>query len=78
MPDPLPESRDQRPSRLAALFHRRWEGKDVAIAVLGLLFLSMSGYAFRGPLGHAFAKLKAGAKGGETVGVFEVIVDHEN
>ena len=78
MPDPSPEARDQRPSRLAALFHRRWGGKDVAIAVLGLLFLSMSGYAFRGPLGHAFAKLKAGAKGGETVGVFEVIVDHEN
>ncbi|HEX4960239.1 MAG TPA: alpha-2-macroglobulin [Thermoanaerobaculia bacterium] len=78
MSEPSSAPRDKRPSRFASFFRRKWQGKDVAIAVLGLLFVSMSAYAFRGPLAHALAKLKAGAKGGETVGVFEVIVDREN
>jgi uncharacterized protein YfaS (alpha-2-macroglobulin family) len=78
MSDPSPQSRDKVPSRLTALFRRKWQGKDVAIAVLGLLFVSMSAYAFREPIGHALAKLRAGAQGGETVSVFDVVVDRAN
>ena len=78
MSDPSPKLGDKPPSRITALFRRKWQWKDVVIALLGLLFVSMSAYAFREPIGHAFAKLQAGAKGGETVSVFEVVVDRQN
>jgi hypothetical protein len=52
--------------------------KDVIIGVLALLFLSMSAYAFREPLSNTWARLQAGAQGGETVAVFDVVVDREN
>jgi hypothetical protein len=46
--------------------------------VLGLSFVAMSGYAFRTPLLAAVDKFKAGAKGGEMVSVFDVVVDQAN
>jgi uncharacterized protein YfaS (alpha-2-macroglobulin family) len=69
-------TRDRLPSRLIAAL-RRLHWKDATIGVLALLFLSMSGYAFRGPLSKALAKFQAGAKGGETVSVFDVVVDRQ-
>src|SRR6185295_16531585 len=78
MSDPSPEPRDKRPSRLTAFFRRKWSWKDIALILLGLSFVSMAGYAFRGPISEALAKFRAGAQGGETVSVFDVIVDREN
>ena len=77
MSSPSPDSRDKVPSRLTALFRRKWHWKDVLIAVLGLLVFSLSAYAFREPLATAFARLRAGA-GGEEVAVFDVVVDRQN
>ena len=77
MSEPVPPTREKIPSRLLASV-RRLHWKDVLIGVLVLLFLSMSGYAFRGPLGKALARFRAGASGGETVSVFNVVVDREN
>jgi hypothetical protein len=58
--------RDKLPSRLTSLFRRKWQGKDVAIAVLGLLFVSMTAYALRKPIGQA----QGGGSGrGDDVGV---------
>ncbi len=73
---PPPATRDNLPSRLAATL-RRLHWKDVLIGVLALLFLSMSAYAFRAPLAKAMARFRAGAQGGETVSVFNVVVDRE-
>src|SRR3954451_14684411 len=75
MSEPLPPSRDKLPSRLMASL-RRLHWKDVLIGILALLFLSMSAYAFRAPLAKALARLRAGS-GGETVSVFNVVVDRE-
>lgn len=74
MANPFASLRD----KLAALRHRPWQGKDIAILVLTLLLLAVSGYAFREPLSAAFARARAGAAGGETVSVFNVVVDTEN
>src|SRR6185295_6592463 len=78
MSDPSPAPRDKRPSRFIAFFRRKWSWKDIALILLGLSFVSMAGYAFRGPISEALAKFRAGAQGGETVSVFDVIVDREN
>ena len=76
MSEPVPPTREKLPSRLLTSV-RRLHWKDVLIGVLALLFLSMSGFAFRGPLSKALARFKAGASGGETVAVFNVVVDRE-
>lgn len=75
MSDPSPSSRDNVPPRFLA-FVRRWQWKDVVIAVLALLVCSVSAYAFRAPIQAAFAKLKTGG-GGEEVAIFDVVVDRE-
>jgi uncharacterized protein YfaS (alpha-2-macroglobulin family) len=72
--EPVPS----RPSRFARLFARKWHWKDVTLFAMGLLLLAVSGYAFRGPLAAAFAKLKAGAKGGQTVSVYSVHLDNKD
>ena len=77
MSEPVPPTREKIPSRLLSSV-RRLHWKDVLIGVLALLFVSMSGYAFRGPLGKALARFRAGASGGETVSVFNVVVDRDN
>ncbi len=77
MSEPLPPTWEKLPSRLAAAL-RRLHWKDVLIGVLALLFVSMSAYAFRGPLSKAMARFRAGAQGGETVSVFDVVVDRQN
>src|SRR5437764_6917060 len=77
MSDPSPILREKLPSRLAAAL-RRLHWKDVLIGVLALLFVSMSAYAFRAPLSKAMARFRAGAQGGETVSVFDVVVDRQN
>jgi len=63
---------------MTALFRRKWSGKDIAILALALSFVSMSAFAFRAPISAAFAKMRAGAQGGETVSVFDVVVDRQN
>jgi hypothetical protein len=64
MSDPSsPESGDKRPSRFTAFFRRKWSWKDIALILLGLSFVSMAGYAFRGPISEALAKFRAGAQG---------------
>src|SRR4029453_8168262 len=78
MSDPAPKLRDKLPPRITALFRRKWSWKDIALILLGLSFVSMSAYAFRGPISGPFAKMRAGAQGGETVSVFDVVVDREN
>jgi uncharacterized protein YfaS (alpha-2-macroglobulin family) len=72
-----PSLRDRIPSRLRALFARRWQAKDVALVVLALSLVSVSAYAFKGPITAALAKLRAGSDA-ETVSVFDVVVDREN
>src|SRR3954453_7211549 len=76
MSEPLPPTREKFPSGLIARV-RRLHWKDVLIGVLALLFLSMSAFAFRAPLAKAFARFRAGAAGGETVSVFNVVVGRE-
>ena len=76
MSTPLPPTREKLPSRLIASV-RRLHWKDVLIGVLALLFVSMSAFAFRAPLAKALARLRAGS-GGETVSVFNVVVDHDS
>ncbi len=78
MSDPSSTPREKLPSRFSALFRRKWSGKDVAILALALSFVSMSAFAFREPISAAFAKMRAGAQGGETVSVFDVVVDRQN
>src|SRR6185295_2117177 len=78
MPDPAPESQGKSPSKIAALLRRKWSWKDIVLILLALSFVSMSAYAFRAPIGAALAKLRAGAQGGETVSVFDVVVDRQN
>jgi uncharacterized protein YfaS (alpha-2-macroglobulin family) len=78
MPSPFAVLRDRTASALRALRHRPWQGKDVALLILSLLLLSVSAYAFREPLSAALAKVRAGASGGETVSVFDVVVDRQN
>src|SRR3954447_2801237 len=75
MSTPSLPTREKLPSRLIASL-RRLHWKDVLIAVLALLFLSMSAYAFRAPLAKALARLRAGS--GETVSVFNVVVDRDS
>ncbi|MFL6232187.1 MAG: hypothetical protein ACJ76N_03560, partial [Thermoanaerobaculia bacterium] len=77
MSEPLPPTRDKLPSRLMASV-RRLHWKDVLMGVLALLFLSMSAFAFRAPLAKDLARFRAGAAGGETVSVFNVVVDRES
>ncbi len=55
---------------------RSFSKKDAVLLLLGLLLVSVSGYAFKGPLSMAFAKLKAGDA--EAVSVFDVVVDRQN
>jgi hypothetical protein len=76
MSTPNPPTRENLPSRVIASL-RRLHWKDVLIGVLALLFLSMSAFAFRAPLSKAMARFRAGAQGGETVSVFNVVVDRE-
>ncbi|HWM91689.1 MAG TPA: MG2 domain-containing protein [Thermoanaerobaculia bacterium] len=71
-----PSPRERIPSRLRAVFSRKWSAKDVVLIVLALLLVSVSAYAFKAPLAAAFAKLQAGDA--ETVSVFDVVVDREN
>ncbi|HEX9945184.1 MAG TPA: MG2 domain-containing protein [Thermoanaerobaculia bacterium] len=80
MPSPFPKLREKIPPRIVAAFRRlrRLHWKDVTIAVLALLLVSMSAYAFRAPIANALARLQAGAQGGETVSVFDVVVDRQN
>jgi uncharacterized protein YfaS (alpha-2-macroglobulin family) len=61
-----------------ALRARPWDGKDIALLVMALLLVTVSAYAFREPLTAALAKVRAGAGGGQTVTVFDVVVDREN
>jgi len=79
-PQPQPEGQPvpSRRSFFARVFARKWHWKDVTLFLMGLLLLAVSGYAFREPLMAAVAKLKAGAKGGQTVRVFDVQLDREN
>jgi uncharacterized protein YfaS (alpha-2-macroglobulin family) len=56
-------------------FLRRLHVKDLLLAVFVLLFMAMSAYAFRDPISALAARLRA--KRGETVSVFNVIVDRE-
>ena len=77
MSTPTPESPDQNPSVSRSTPQRKWHWKDVAIGVLGLLVFSLAGYAFRSPISEAFARVRAGATG-ETVSVFDVVVDRQN
>jgi hypothetical protein len=76
MSEPVPPSRGKIPSRLIASV-RRLPWKDAVIGVLALLFVSISGYAFRAPLAKALARLRAGS-GRETVSVFNVVVDRDS
>jgi uncharacterized protein YfaS (alpha-2-macroglobulin family) len=78
MPRPFAKLREKIPPRIAALFRRKWSWKDIALILLALSFVSMSAYAFREPISKALAKLRAGAQGGETVSVFDVVVDRQN
>ncbi len=55
----------------------RAQWKDVSIVALSLSLVAMSAYAFRDQISKAKAKLQAGAQGGETVSVFDVLVDRE-
>src|SRR4051794_7833856 len=75
MSTPSLPTRENLPSRVIASL-RRLHWKDVLIGILAPLFLSMSGYAFRAPLAKALARLRAGS--GETVSVFNVVVDRDN
>lgn len=77
MPTPRPPLRDRIPSRLRGVFARRWSWKDIVLLVMALLLVSVSGYAFRGPLAAALARFQAGADA-ETVSVFDVVVDRKN
>src|SRR6266545_1707867 len=77
MANPFASLRDKIAPRLRALRQRPWQGKDVALIVLTLLLVAVSGYAFREPLAAAFARVRAGA-GGETVSVFDVVVDRKD
>ena len=54
---------------------RRLGPKDIAILALVLSFFGMSAYAFRDPLASIAARLSAGS--GETVSVFDVVVDRQ-
>jgi uncharacterized protein YfaS (alpha-2-macroglobulin family) len=56
-------------------FLRRLHVKDLLLATFALLFAAMSAYAFRDPLAAFAARLRA--KRGETVSVYNVIVDRE-
>jgi uncharacterized protein YfaS (alpha-2-macroglobulin family) len=78
MANPFSKLRDKVPPRLLTPFRRKWQGKDVAIAVLALLLTSVSAYAFKEPLAAAVARFQAGAQGGETVSVFDVVLDRQN
>jgi hypothetical protein len=64
----LPPTQENLASQLTTAL-RRLHWKDVLIGVLALLFLSMSAFAFRAPLAKALARSKAGAAGGDGVGV---------
>ncbi len=77
MANPFASLRDKIAPRLRALRQRPWHWKDVALLVLALLLLAVSGYAFREPLSAALARARAGASG-ETVSVFDVVVDRQN
>lgn len=76
MSDSSPNLRDKVPPKFLASI-RRWQWKDVVIAILALLVCSVSAYAFRAPIQAAFAKLRAGGSG-EEVAVFDVVMDREN
>ena len=76
MSDPSSPSRGKIPSRIAAAL-RRLHWKDVLIGVLALLFLSMSGYRVPGAAVQGDGPVQGGGSGGETVSVFNVVVDRE-
>jgi hypothetical protein len=77
MSDAPPTPREGFSSRLrAALRRRHW--KDAVIAVLALLLVSMSAYAFRERIAAAapwLGKLGIGGPDGEPVAVFDVVLD---
>jgi uncharacterized protein YfaS (alpha-2-macroglobulin family) len=77
MANPFASLRDKLALRLRALRQRHWQGKDIALLVLSLLLVAVSGYAFREPLSAAFARVRAGASG-QTVSVFDVVVDRKD
>lgn len=67
MPSPLSNLREK-------LSARSWHWKDAALAVLAILLLAVSAYAFREPLGSAFGGL---ADEREAVKVFDVVLDRQ-
>ena len=77
MPNPFATLRDKLPARLRSVFSRRWHWKDLTIAGLGLLVVTLAAYAFRAPLAAALPGwLKPGPEG-EAVKVFDVVIDRE-
>ena len=66
---PLSQLREKLPAR------PRW--KDILLIALGISLVGMSAYAFREQISRMSAKLQAGATGGETVSVFDVLVDRD-
>ncbi len=70
MPLQLSELRDKLPAR------PQW--KDILLITLGISLVGMSAYAFKDQIARATARLHAGATGGETVSVFDVLVDRDN
>ena len=70
--------RDKLAPRVRSVFRRKWHWKDVALLVMALLLVSVAGYAFREPIAAAMARFQAKAQGGETVSVFNVVLDREN
>ena len=67
MPNPPAPLRDKIATALRALRTRPWGGKDIALLVVSLLLVAVSGYAFREPLGRFGPG--AGGWGGDGVGV---------
>ncbi len=78
MPNPFSWLRGKLGPRIGSVVRRKWHWKDVALLVMALLLVSVGGYAFREPIAVAVAKLQAQAQGGETVSVFDVVLDREN
>ena len=78
MPNPFSWLRGKLGPRIRSAVQRKWHWKDVALLVMGLLLVSVAGYAFREPIAAAMARFQAEAQGGETVSVFDVVLDREN
>ena len=72
MSTPLSPPRDQRPSA------RRWHWKDAVIALLSILLLAVSSFAFKDRLAAAGSWFRSPGPAGEKVAVFQVNVDHQH